>query len=68
MANLTVRINGVIYQVQEADSTTASQLADKWAQFVRDERQTWLTTDLHTRVWVDWSKVVTFQVTGDAAY
>jgi hypothetical protein len=64
MANLTVRIDGVKYELLESEGTSASDLAEKWAQFVREGRQTYLMTDfrMRTRVWVNWARVTSFEV------
>lgn len=68
MGMLRARINGVAYDLRETAGTSPSDLAEKWARFAGEGRQTWLMTDPRTRVWVDWAKVVTFEVSEIDAY
>jgi len=68
MAKLTARINGVAYDLREAEGTDARNLAEKWAGFAKQGMQTWLNTEPRMRVWVDWAKVVTFEVSEALPY
>jgi hypothetical protein len=70
MANLTARIDGVTYELLESDGTSASNLAEKWAAFVKEGRQTYLMTDprRRTKVWVNWNRVTSFEVSEVDAY
>jgi hypothetical protein len=70
MARLTARIDGVVYELQEPDGTTAGDLAEKWARFVKEDRQTYLSTGAMTpkRVWVNWGRVTSFEVSEVDAY
>lgn len=68
MAKLVARIDGVTYDLRESEGTSAGELAEKWVRFARDGRQTWLVTDLRRRVWVDWSRVTSFEVSEADAY
>jgi hypothetical protein len=68
MAKLTARIDGVVYELSDSEGTDLRAVAEKWAQFAKQGTWTWLITDARTRVWVNWARVTSFEVSEASPY